>query len=77
VEDDTEDDLAGREVHDFNKFWGWIGTVISLANEDITKVQEITTYPLVFVLNYLSYTKDLNEIKLREQQKSLMAQKRF
>jgi hypothetical protein len=28
-------------------------------------------------LNYLSYTKDLNEIKLREQQKSLMAQKRF
>lgn len=68
-EDDIEDDLSAREVFSFNKHWGWFGTLISLAGEDITKIEEITTYPLVFVLNYLAYTKDLNEIRAREQQK--------
>jgi hypothetical protein len=76
-EDDGEDDLAAREIQHFDKFWGWFGTLISLANEDITKIDEITKYPLMFVLNYLSYQKDKNEIIQRERQKIQMSQKRF
>jgi hypothetical protein len=68
-EDDTEVELDALEIRSFNNFWGWFGTLITLANEDITKIDQITTYPLVFVLNYLSYMKDVNEIKRREEQK--------
>jgi hypothetical protein len=71
-EDGVEDDLAAREIHSFNKFWGWFGTLVSLANEDITKMEEITKYPLIFVLNYLSYSKDVEDIRRREQQKQAM-----
>jgi hypothetical protein len=68
-EDDGEDDLGTREANSFSKFWGWFGTLISLANEDITKVDEITQYPLIYVLNYMSYMKDVNDMRKREQQK--------
>jgi hypothetical protein len=30
---------------------------------------EITKYPLTFILNYLTYLKDLNEIKQKELRK--------
>ena len=69
VEIDGKDDLDTREVRSFDKFWGWFGCLVSLANEDITKIEEITTYPLVFVLNYLSYSKDINDIRRRDAQK--------
>lgn len=71
-EDDIKDDLDAREVYSFNKFWGWFGTIIQLANEDITKMEEITKYPLIFVLNYLSYQKDIDNLRQREQQKQQM-----
>jgi hypothetical protein len=74
-EDDDEDDLSFREVSSFNKFWGWFGTLVTLANEDITKIDEITQYPLIFVLNYLSYSKDLGDIRTRELQKQKMKYK--
>jgi hypothetical protein len=70
VEIDDKDALDTREVRSFDMFWGWFSTLVSLANEDITKIEEITTYPLVFVLNYLSYTKDINEIRQRAAQKA-------
>jgi len=38
-------------------------------------MEEITKYPLVFVLNYLSYQKDIGEIRAREQQKIMMNNK--
>jgi len=50
----------------FNNHWGWFATVVSLANEDITKVDEITTYPLIYVLNYMAYMKDLNNMREKE-----------
>jgi hypothetical protein len=67
---DGKDDLDTREIRSFDKFWGWFATLVSLANEDITKIEEITKYPLVFVLNYLSYSKDINDIRRREAQKA-------
>ena len=76
-EDEIEDDISVREISSFNKFWGWFGTVITLAQEDITKMEEITKYPLIFVLNYLSYMKDINEIRFREQKKMEAKLKRF
>ena len=66
---DGKDDLDTREVYSFDRHWGWFATLVSLANEDITKVEEITAYPLVFVLNYLAYMKDINDIRRREAQK--------
>jgi hypothetical protein len=75
-EDDSKDDLDAREVHSFNKFWGWFGTLVTLANEDITKIEEITKYPLIFVLNYLSYKSDVDNLRLREQQKQAMKNRR-
>ena len=69
VEIDGKDDMDSREANSFDKFWGWFSTLVSLANEDITKIEEITKYPLVFVLNYLSYSKDINEIRRRDAQK--------
>lgn len=67
-----------KDVDDFSSFssfWGWFDTLAQLANEDITKIETILNYPLVFVLNYLAYTKDLNDIRKREQQKMEMKMK--
>jgi hypothetical protein len=63
--------LDSRESNSFSQHWGWFGTLVSLSNEDITKIEKITTYPLVFVLNYLSHIKDLNQMRERETQKQL------
>jgi len=40
-------------------------------------MEEITKYPLIFVLNYLSYQKDIGEIRYREQKKMELKYKRF
>jgi hypothetical protein len=69
VEIDGKDDLDTREVRSFDKHWGWFATLVSLAGEDITKIEKITTYPLVFCLNYLAYSKDINDIRRRDAQK--------
>jgi hypothetical protein len=69
VEIDGKDDMDTREVRSFDKHWGWFATLCSMANEDITKIEAITTYPLVFCLNYLAYTKDINDIRRRDAQK--------
>ena len=68
-EDEDEGDIDTRENISFGKHWSWFGTLITLANEDITKVDEITKYPLVFVLNYMAYTKDLNEMRDKERRR--------
>jgi len=41
-----------------------------LANENISLFGEIPKYPLTFVLNYLTYMKDLNEIKMKQHRKA-------
>ena len=69
AEDEDEGDIDSRENISFGKHWGWFGTLITLANEDITKVEEVTKYPLVFVLNYMAYMKDLNEMRDKERRK--------
>lgn len=68
-EDENKDDIDSREATSFTKHWSWFGTIIQLANEDITKVEEITKYPLTYVLNYMAYMKDLNELRDRERKK--------
>jgi len=40
--------------------WGWENVIYKLSNSDITKYDDITNLPLIFVLNHLSYMKDLN-----------------
>lgn len=76
-EDRIEDDLDAREISSFNQHWGWLGTIFQLANEDITKTEKITTYPLVYVLNYMAYMQDVSRLRDKENKKVLQSIKRF
>ena len=69
IDDKDIDDLDARESNNFNKHWGWLGTLIQLAKEDITKIEEITKYPLMFALNYMSYMRDVQMLRDRDYQK--------
>jgi hypothetical protein len=57
----------------FSQHWGWYGTMVFLASEDITKLNEIPKMPLYYVLNYLTYIKELNKERDRELNKMLKA----
>lgn len=67
-----DDDKNVDDYASFGSFWGWFDTLAQLANEDITKIETIINYPLVFVLNYLAYTKDLNDMRARRQREMEM-----
>jgi hypothetical protein len=62
----VDDKDKETEDESFAKYWGWFGVLVVLANEDISKIEGTTKYPLTFVLNYLTYQKDLQEIKTRK-----------
>jgi|LakMenEpi03Aug12_release.lakeMendotaPanAssembly.Ray.scaffolds.fasta_scaffold754219_2 hypothetical protein len=67
----VEDEETSKETdsESFSKYWGWFGVLAEVSNQDVTKMGEITKYPLTFILNYLTYLKDLNEIKQKELRK--------
>ena len=64
--DEVEDKGREDEAESFSNYWGWFGVLVVLSNEDITKIEKVTEYPLIYVLNYLTYMKDIQEIKQRE-----------
>jgi hypothetical protein len=76
---EDEEEVEENEDQSFSKYWGWFGVMISMVNDDITKIETILEYPLIFCLNYLTYMKDLQEMreqKMRiEQAKLRMKQK--
>ena len=49
---------ASQHQINFGKKWGAYSTIAQLANEDITKFDEITQLPLETCLLYLSYLSD-------------------
>ena len=61
-----EDD---EKIETFASVWGWYGTIVFLAGEDIKNVAEITRMPLYYVLNFLTYIKELNRERERELKK--------
>ena len=71
MENEDEDNMDVRESDSFNKFWGWFHVMVQLAQEDITKIEQITEYPLVFALNYMAYMKDINQMREKEQRRQL------
>lgn len=56
---DPEDAKAEAEEKVYNK-WSWEKLLYDLANNDITKIDEITNLPLIFVFNMLSMVEELN-----------------
>ena len=58
-EDESEMDEEDLEAEKNDTRWGWERIIFSLANEDITKVDQVTDLPLIFVLNMLSMKADL------------------
>lgn len=47
------------EEESLMKHWGWENVIYKLANGDVTKYDDITNLPLVFILNQLSFIKDM------------------
>jgi len=45
----------------FSKFWGYYIWISQLADNDIGKINTITSQPLVLCLNHLSYLMDLHQ----------------
>ena len=43
--------------------WGWYNIIFGLANEDITKIKEVTELELYLVLTYMCYQQDKNNIQ--------------
>lgn len=66
MEGENNEQDKETDEESFGKYWGWFGVLASVANQDITKMGEITKYPLTYVLNYLTYMKDLGEIKEKQ-----------
>ena len=62
-----EEDVEPIET--FASVWGWYGTIVYLAGEDIKNINEITKMPLYYVLNFLTYMKELNKERERELKK--------
>lgn len=50
-------DISQHQIN-FGKKWGSYSTIAQLANEDITKFDEITSLPLEKCLLYLAYQAD-------------------
>jgi hypothetical protein len=60
-EEEIYDDEEREAIKDDEvlKHWGWENVIYKLADGDVTKYDDITALPLVFVLNQLSFIKDM------------------
>ena len=53
---------SSRLSANFGKKWGTYATIVDLANNDITKIDEVVKQPLETCLLYLSFYSDRNEL---------------
>ena len=68
-EERTEEDDGFNqfsERYQFGKNWGWYGSIYGLADGDIAKFDEVTSYRLTKCLTYLTFKKQKHEIEARE-----------
>jgi len=59
VEYDIEEQAEIEKEKILSK-WGWENIIYKLAKGDITKYDELTKLPIIFIFNHLSYIKDMN-----------------
>ena len=62
---DEDDDVS------FGSFYGWYTAISTLANEDVTKIEEVTQISLKLALNHLGYLKSLQEEKDKQLKKQM------
>tara|TARA_R110000868_G_C10676364_1_gene747105 strand:+ start:87 stop:302 length:216 start_codon:yes stop_codon:yes gene_type:complete len=60
-----------KDIETFGSIWGWYGTIVFLAGEDIKNLEEITKMPLYYVFNFLTYMKELNRERDKEMKKMM------
>lgn len=60
IDNFNEEEKQMYDAEQTNLKWGWERVLYNLANQDITKIEEITRLPLIFVLNNISMKKSLN-----------------
>ena len=66
---DSEVGHSSRLSANFGKKWGTYATIVDLANNDITKIDEVVKEPLEKCLLYLSFKADkamLEEMTIKE-----------
>jgi hypothetical protein len=54
-----EEDIEAEEVEKSMKKWSWESVIHKLANDNVINYDNITDLPLIFVLNNLSFRKDM------------------
>lgn len=55
-----EEEQKEIEAEELKEKWSWENLLHKLSNGDITKYDEITSKPFIFILNHLSFLKDNN-----------------
>lgn len=66
-----EDEEGVEPIETFGSKWGWYGTIVFLAGEDIKNLEEITKMPVYYVFNFLTYIKELNTERDKEMKKMM------
>ncbi len=59
IEDLDDDDKVEMDREELMRRWGWENVIYKLADGDVTKYDDITNLPLIFILNQLSFMKDM------------------
>ncbi len=54
-----EDDLEQEKLESVNNKWGWEQVLHQFSNGDITKYDELTKLPLIFILNQMSFRREM------------------
>jgi hypothetical protein len=55
----------------FEGFWGWYGSLVYLSGENLLQMEQVAQKSLVEVFNFLTYMKDLTNLREKELQKQL------
>jgi hypothetical protein len=55
----------------FEGFWGWYGSLVYLSGENLLQMEQVAQKSLVEVFNFLTYMKDLTNLRQKELQKQL------
>lgn len=66
----TNDNEPKTPEQIFGERWNWYSVIIDLCQEDLTRFNEITSLPLIQVLNHLSYKKEKADLEKHIQNKN-------
>lgn len=66
--EDPDEDEPGEDEEPEQDGWGWLGIILSLCNDDVTRMAQVQELKLTTCLNFMSYRKEQND-RLKEEMK--------